>query len=177
MTNSEREALRRVLTDHAARYPRMQVQDLYKLLHQSAMGSEHALGDAGIARSLLDREAANLGYGPHDPLVDPISPDGRIVRIHLRPYIHAGRDLVKLLAAFIKTANEWRGLPECLKQYCTDAAMVVKDGLFPFSGADVLALWAEQEEQGYPAVHHSEIYEHLYRPAYRVVARVFLEDI
>ena len=176
MTIAEQEALYRILADQAARYPQMQVRDLYKLLHQSAMGSEHAVGDTGTAHSRLEREIASLGDGPDDPLVDPISPNGHIVRMHLRPYVHAGRDLERLLAAFIQTANEWHGSPEYLQEYGTVAASVVKDGLLPISGTDMVPFWAEQEARGYPAVHHSEIYEHLYHPAYRVVAREFMED-
>lgn len=177
MTKSEQEALRHILVDQAARYPQMQVRDLYKLLHQSAMGSEHAVGDIRTARSRLDREIASLGGGPDDPPVDPISPDGHIVRVHLRPYLHAERNLDRLLAAFIQTAYEWHGSPEYLKEYGTIAVLVVKDGLLLISGADVVSFWAEQETRGYPAVHHSEIYKQLYRPAYRVVAREFLENV
>jgi hypothetical protein len=36
------EMIETVLHSHIARYPALQIQDLYKLLHQAAMGSEHA---------------------------------------------------------------------------------------------------------------------------------------
>ena len=39
-----------LLRNHFNRYPLMQVQDVYKLLHQAAMGSEHAVVDETNAR-------------------------------------------------------------------------------------------------------------------------------
>jgi hypothetical protein len=33
-----------------------------------------------------------------------------------------------------------------------------------------------QYAQGFPAVHHSDIYERLYHPVYRVVTRALLEE-
>ena len=42
-----------LLTAHLQRYPRMQLEDIYKLLHQAALGPEHAVQDAAIARARL----------------------------------------------------------------------------------------------------------------------------
>ena len=78
-------ALRRMLLDHNRRYPHCGVEDLYKLLHQAAMGSEHAAPEESIARSWLEQELSQLGPGPAEPIVDPIRPDGEVVRVHLRP--------------------------------------------------------------------------------------------
>ncbi len=176
MTNLDRDNLHRLLTDHIARYPRMQVQDLYKLLLQSAMGCEHVVGDERKARSWLEREVANTVTGPDDPLIDPISPDGCLVRLHLRPYFHAGRDLERLLEAFVQTSKQPRGSPEKLREFGGQAARMAKEGLLPFSAEDILAYWSDRERHGYRAVHHSYTYQKLYHPAYRVVARQFLEE-
>jgi len=87
----------------------MQIQDVYKLLHQAAMGSEHAVSNPESARGWLIRELAEMGEGVPEPLIDPISPDDEIVRVHMRPYVAAGYDPDLLLDAFIRTANEYRG--------------------------------------------------------------------
>src|SRR5262245_16198317 len=79
-----------LLGAHLARYPRMQLEDIYKLLHQAAMGPEHAVEDVAAARARLHTEAQQLGSGPADPLVDPISPDGRLARVHLRTFLEHG---------------------------------------------------------------------------------------
>jgi len=38
-----------ILTDHLARYPLMRVEDIYKLVHQASLGSEHAVSDVARA--------------------------------------------------------------------------------------------------------------------------------
>jgi hypothetical protein len=169
------DTLQAILYSHFARYPQMQARDLYKLLHQAALGSEHAVKDEDAARLLLSRELAEMATGPDDPLLDPISPDGSIVRIHLRPYIIAGWDPETLLQAFMRTANEWRGSVETLREYGQSAADLAEKGLLSLSAQEVSAFFAEMEAQGFPAAHHSEVYGRLYHPAYRVVAHKFLE--
>lgn len=170
------EPLNQILSLHFTCTPLMQVQDVYKLLHQAAMGSEHAVGDEQAARDWLECELSEMGAGPDDPLLDPLSPDGQILRVHLRPYLRAGKNPETLLRAFIQTANEWRGSPEKLKEYGVAAArLLTQAGTGSFKQGDFEAFFAKMEAQGFPAVHHSGEYERLYRPAYRVVARQFLE--
>lgn len=153
-----------ILREHLTRHPLMQSEDIYKLLHQGCMGSEHAVGDhEGVAR-WMTRELAEMGAGPEDPLIDPIAPDGRIVRVHLRPFVAAGFDTPVLLEAFVQTANTFRGDTEALAAGLRDAAMLCDAG----------DLFTALAAQGYPAIHHSPAYERAYRPAYRVVAREFL---
>ena len=171
------ESLEQILANHLSRTPLMQAQDIYKLLFQAALGSEHAVDDVKSVRIWLARELAAMGAGPDDPLLDPISPDGQILRIHLRPYLRAGKDPETLLSAFVRTATEWRGSTETLKAYGEQAATQLQAGTVSIRPEDFEAYFASMEKQGFPAVHHSEEYTRLYRPAYRVVARQFLEVI
>jgi hypothetical protein len=164
-----------ILRSHFLRYPNMQVADLYKLLHQAALGSEHAVGDEQVARVSLEKELLEMGTGPADPLIDPLSPDGKIRRVHLRSYIQAGKNPETLLQAFIHTANEWHGSPEKLKEYGAAAARTAGAGTGSVRREEIEAFFAEMGSQGFPAVHHSTEYKRLYRPAYRVVASRFLE--
>ena len=69
MTASLSLRLDRLLTEHSNRYPHLQVQDVYKLLYQAAMGSGHATPDAARARSWLEEEIHHLTPGADQPLV------------------------------------------------------------------------------------------------------------
>jgi hypothetical protein len=169
------EALGRILAAQYRRYPCLEIVDLYKLLHQASMGSEHAVTDEDGARAWLERELATMGAGPEEPLIDYISPSGEIVRVHLRPYVEAGHDPEKLLEAFWRTAREYRGSAERLQQYGDVAEQMAFAGLLPPQPDQIGEFMQRMEQQGFPAVHHSRIYERLYQPAYRVVARTFLE--
>jgi hypothetical protein len=157
--------IEKVVRDHIARYPALQIQDLYKLLHQAAMGSEHAVSDRGAVERWLTRELAEMGEGIPELLIDPISHDGGIVRIHLRPYVAAGHDPMMLLDAFIRTANEYHGDAHFLEKYWQDAVAM---NIFPISETE--EFFRESKDKYFPAVHHSAEYERLYKPAYRVVS-------
>ncbi len=154
---------------HFNRYPAMQIQDLYKLVYQAAMGSEHATPDPVSARAWLISELNEMGDGPAEPLLDPVSPDGEILRVHLRPYAASGGDAELLLGAFLRTARDFHGQPETLEAYWAAAA---RTHLFPAPEMDEFI--ETMRARRLPAAHHSESYARNYKPAYRVVARRYL---
>jgi hypothetical protein len=166
--------MRDILIEHARRYPCWELDDVYKLIHQAAMGSEHATTDEAHAREWLTRELADLRSGPVELLLDPISADGLIVRVHLRPFASLGLDSEALLAAFLRTGKEFRGSTDRIEESFSEAARLARGGLLAFGETDVLSLIARMKSVGFPAVHHSAVFEAAYHPAYRVVARAFL---
>ncbi len=163
-----------IVLAHIKRYPLMQPADLYKLAHQAAMGSEHAVSSEAAARSWLERELAELGDGPPEPLLEPISPDGRVLRCHLRPYLKAGHDPESLLQAFVRGANQVSGDAELLRSYLDAILRLAAAGKIGADAGALGALFAEMEMAGWPAARHSLVYQQAYRPAYRVVIRELL---
>ena len=161
---------RLILQEQAARYPLMEIQDVYKLIHQAALGSEHAVPDPAAAQRWMQREMATLTDGPDDPLFDPLMPDSQLVRVHLRPYLAGGGDPDALVRAFVETANTYPGSVDRLRRYWQYAERSAEAGTLPFRRDAMAAFLAEQAEAGYPAMHHSARYEAAYAPAYRVVA-------
>jgi len=159
-----------LLGGHLQRYPHMQLTDVYKLLHQAALGAGHAVSSAADARSRLQAEAADLGSGPDEPLVDVISPDGRLARVHLRPYIGAGHDLLRLAEAFARTPEVYPPAPDKLVKFCACLGDLADASGIPFSRAQVVEYFDAIAAQSYPVVRHSETFRDAYRPAYRVVA-------
>lgn len=173
-TAAEETALRRILSDQLLRYPRFEVRDLYKLIYQAAMGSEHAAQDIVAAHKRLQRELNGLAEGPEEPIVDPISPDGGIVRINLRPYIAGGGDPSALVVAFIRTANEYKGTRANLRRYWSYAERMAEAQQLPFAPSALGGFFANMEAERFPAVHHSQVYRAAYHPAYRVIVHKFL---
>ena len=160
-----------VLRDHLVRYPAMQIQDLYKLIHQAALGSEHAISNLEAPRRWLERELAEMGPGPEETMLDPISADGQTVRLHLRPFLARGGDIEALLSAFIRTANAFHGDRAILRDYWNVATELRR-----FSPVEMDAFIETARARDFPAVHHSPEYERLYRPAYRVIKREYLDE-
>jgi hypothetical protein len=145
----EEAAFGRLLAAQAARHPRMEVQDLYKLVHQAALGSEHAVSDTAAARRWLAREVAALPEGPPDPLVDPLTPDSQLVRVHLRPFLAAGGDPEALLQAFVRTANTHAGSVDRLRRYWGYAVALAAAGGLPFAPDTLTAFFEARAAAGY----------------------------
>ena len=154
-----------ILSDHQARYPLMAAQDVYKLLYQAAFGSAHAMNNSQKAYDWLQREVEDLLEPYPGPAIDPISPDGTLVRVHLAPYLVGGGDLTTLLDAFVRTSQVYQQDRGKFESYLEEAMPLVQG---------LLGLVKRLKDQGYPAVHHSTIYRQAYKPAYRVVLREFL---
>lgn len=165
-----------LLGAHVARYPEMGIADVYKLLHQAALGPAHAV-DALAAHDRLETEAASLGAGPDEPVTDIVSPDGRLARIHLRPYLAAGLSLDSLADAFGETAGTWPASFGKLAKFCGCLGDLAEAGGIPFSRAEVVDYMRAREADGWPAVKHSDRYRAAYAPAYRVVDVDLLPDL
>ena len=159
-----------LLGAHLQRYPGMQLADVYKLLHQAALGAGHAVSNAADARSRLQAEVAGLASGPDEPLVDVISPDGRLARVHLRPYIAADHDLARLADAFARTPEVCPPAPDKLVKFCACLGDLADASGIPFSRTQVAEYFDAIAAQSYPVVRHSQPFRDAYRPAYRVVA-------
>lgn len=177
----ERAAWDELILTHVQRYPGLGIEDLYKLLHQATLGSEHAV-QYGDAEAWLTRELAELGDGPDEPLVDPLGSappgtDGPFVRIHLRPFVARGGVPHRLLEAFVTTASADRGDPGALACALSALGDLARVGELPWPDSTVTVYAAARAAEGYPAVHHSDAYERLYRPAYRVVAAELVDDV
>jgi len=159
-----------LLSAHLVRYPAMQLDDIYKLLHQAALGPGHAVGNPVAARKRLDQEIQVLGSGSTEFPQDIISPDGRLGRVHLRAYLKSGGNVDALHRAFVETANTYPPSPDKLTKFCACLGDLAAAGGIPFAQRDVVTYFARIAQDGYPAIHHSEAFRNAYQPAYRVVA-------
>jgi len=162
--------------------------DIYKLIHQGVFGPGHVISSAAAARRALGDEMAALKVKGQEPkakrhnldeeLLEPIVPDGRLVRVNLRP-LAANRCNVQgarckmehagwLAEAMVKSALQVKGDPARMKRRLAAAARWCRKNL-PGQSADLELMAARAQESGSPAFHHSPAYPRAYRPAYRVI--------
>lgn len=160
-----------VLQDQAQRYPQMQVQDWYKLLHQSAMGSAHLGADSSAIYNYLLHEWAGLGPSRGEDLLEYISPDSSMVRLNLRPYKEAGGNPPDVYAMMTASWEIYKPSVKRLEDCLAQLTFMAERGDIWLNPDDFAAYLEEQRARDYPAVHHSDRYEQAYRPAYRVVLR------
>ncbi len=161
----EYEATRKILLDHYHKYPDLQIEDIFKFLHQSALGCEHLIQSPSSAAAYIQAEASECIPCSKNG-VEPL--DGNYCRVHLACLGKglSADTLGKLL--FLSAVHEEDGLQR-LKQKLEVARSLVAKGSLPFSltsFSDALRSW---EECGYPALHHSESFRLAYRPSYRVI--------
>lgn len=150
-----------------ARYPEMEIQDWYKLLHQAAMGNRHlGVEDSVIYNYLLD-EMERIEAKSEEPLFEFISPDSTVIRFNLRPYKAGSGDPEALFAAMQKTWESVVPSTILFESYWEDLGKSTA----PYTPEALQTFVTPYLQEGLPAIHHSEAYETAYKPAYRVLLR------
>jgi hypothetical protein len=169
-------SLSSVLDWHLERYPLLQADDIYKLVHQGVFGPGHLIADEFHARHYLEQEFAGLSSlvpGPQSPtpppLTEPLDPRGVLVRLNLEPLRFRPDAVDLVLRALLGTAGSTHGSKEQMAAGLDDAAAWCARSL-PDQCARLSELGAQASAAGYPPRHHSALYVAAYRPAYRVVS-------
>ncbi len=161
--------LSETLDTHLARYPLMTLQDMYKLLYQGILGPEHLLAEPEAFTVRLLAELAAVSPTADEPLYEPVRPDGRLLRVNLRPFKAVSGDPVRLSDACLEAAKARWGTPDDLRAAWAAVADACQGGRWShLREAAAFSTWLEA--QGYPAVHHSRRYREAYRPAYRLIS-------
>lgn len=151
--------------------PELRIEDAYKWLVHAARGGEHAVASEFAVRKWLETEWATLGPPqPDEPLWTPLTADGRIGRLNLRPYRARGGAPEPLLAAFLAGAEAFDADPARFRRAWHALGRDLEKQSVGHLTADA---WRRCDRamraRGYPACHHSPEYEHARSPAYRVL--------
>lgn len=166
----QNERTRRRLREHYRQYPALQLQDVFKYLHQSAFGCEHMVPSREAAADYLRRESESLSAGG-GVLIESL--DGAYSRVHLS-YLEKGLSVETLGKLFFASAKQEPCGRAALEEKLAVAGALVREGALPFSLAEFERAAAEWQAAGYPALHHSEAFRAAYHPAYRVIANRFV---
>lgn len=151
--------------------PELRIEDAYKWLYHATLGGEHAIRDATGPREWLAREWASLSEPLSDePLVVPLDPEGRILRVNLRPYKRRGGDREMLLAVFVASAERFRPTKSVfLDAWNALGQRLAKGEIGKLTKSEWDRLDRSCAALSYPPIHHSAAYSAAYSPAYRVV--------
>ena len=163
------EKTRKSLIMHYQTYPKLQIQDIFKFLYQSAFGCEHFITSADIATRFIEEEYSHLSI--KDDAIEKL--DGDYSRVPIS-YLNNGlcaQTFGKLFAA--SAVSESDGAMHLLEKINV-AKQVVHDGLLPFSEKEFEKAVDEWKEKGYSAVHHSDVFKKYYCPHYRVISNKYI---
>lgn len=166
-----REALTALIQGHLLRYPAAEPRDIYKLLYQGVLGSEHVVDSVEGFEAALRAELDQVQPDENEPLWDPLRPDGLLGRLNLRPFKARGGDPARLLEACLRTSFQRWGTPEDLKRAWDTFGSLTRQGAWPSMSPgriDILTRYLILHD--YPPMHHSTMFRRSYAPAYRVIA-------
>lgn len=151
--------------------PALQINDAYKWLYQATLGFEQSPPHAAICEEWLANELARLGP-PHvgEPLVVPLRPDARLVRLNLRPYQAHGGTARPLATAFLRSIDRFR----VERSTFVAAWHLLRVALETITVGNLTATAWDQFDRitaprTYPVMQHSDAYRQALQPAYRVL--------
>lgn len=149
-------------------------RDGIKLCYQAAFGPGHMLCDPQKARAYLHEEC-NALFPKEEPLYEEISE--QLVRINLGPWVKQELSLDWLFSLFRMTA-ELPGQGEAVfYNYISAVRELSVEGQLPFSLEEFDAQYEDYISGGIRAVSHSQEYRIKNAPAYRLVAKQYLNLI
>ncbi len=160
---------------HQQRYPRMQIQDLVKLVYQNEFAGGHMIADAESSLQRLRAEYQALagncdGVNPGEVF---IGIGNGLCRLQLAAIEGTGIRLTTVNQFFVNTARSRRGDLASLEQKLEVLRACCQAGSLPHSLEDLHDFLLTYRAQRYPAISHSAVYRDHYKPAYRVVDSVY----
>ena len=161
--------IRDSLRAHCARYPELALQDVFKALYQSAFGCEHLIADPSAAADYIRAEAARSGDRISE-LVELLG--GDYCRVHLG-ILQDGLSAETFARLFALSARHEECGREKLEAMLTALQTMADAGELPFSAQETAEAVERWRRDGFPPLHHSEIFRQNYAPAYRVLRRDF----
>jgi hypothetical protein len=160
-----------LIMEHITRRPGMGLRDVYKLLYQGIRGPEHIIHSPAAFIHRLEEEWDGLDPEHQDPLCESIHPDGKLLRVNLRPFKAAGGSLELLGNACLQTTQISWDSQDDLADAWNHLATATWEGDWTRAFIEEVESFSHWLlENNFPPVHHSDRYRRLYKPAYRLVA-------
>ncbi len=156
-----------IIREHMSLYPLCEVLDIYKVLFQANMGPAHNFHSHND--DYFINEQWNIAVANTKHAIEPISPDGEIVRAHFGALREQNIQLSSVLRAFELTAEHFVPNQELLQTLWQDLGEAIREGELFLSPGQYRDLSAKIRANGFVAMHHSEAFRSAYDPAYLVV--------
>lgn len=174
-TNTENKRIEQAVKALISQYPEATLQDVYKSFYQERFGPGHMIPNVENARNYLmsEMEQAAENNGAY---YEPTGSDGRYVRIYLNAVADGKISAQQLLDAFVESANHVAPRTDKWADQWTNIVKVIEEKQLPVKMDDELKQWLKECSEQDEAVHHSEAYNQVYRPHYRIVERNIFEQ-
>jgi hypothetical protein len=152
-----------------SRYPRSQIQDLYKTLYQDAFGPGHIITSWERVKTGIEHEIEQMTESDDGGLTERCGPSGRMLRINLRSALSQGYEVEDIVIMMRESVDRLQPDTLAFLKQWDEARKLGEAGVLPWTPSEIEALDATLGPSGLQVMHHSEIYVKNYAPAYRIV--------
>lgn len=166
--------LRKVLSEHAIKYPLTEPCDAVKLIYQNEFGGGHLITDKNLCLSRLAEEYQSVTQRHEARLFDDIG--NGVTRINLSAIEANGLSIEKLNEIFIISSCIIQGTSESFMKKLLFLNELTEEGIFAFNSSSLRTYLNTYISMGYLPVSHSKVYKEAYNPAYRVVLKKLLSQ-
>jgi hypothetical protein len=175
MMQVDPDSLLKLFELHLSWYPLMEPCDIYKLIYQGVMGSEHIISSPEKFKSDILLELDDLSAAPAERLLEPVCTDMTLLRLNLRSWKARHIELDQLNMALLETGEKYTSNQALLQSYWERFVQLCEIGrIRQFSTKKVNGFGSWLEEMAFPVIHHSDIYRQAYQPAYRLLSARFV---
>lgn len=162
-----------LLLKHCKEFPEMQIQDVFKFLYQSTFGCEHFVASLNKTTDMIKEEYKLIKGGKATGIV---ALDGQYSRVPLS-VLDSGISAETFGKLFAASSKKEKGDLSVLSEKLMQVRKLIREGALPFDEKDFEEAAERWKSEGFPAVHHSEIFRREYNPSYRVIANEYLPFI
>jgi len=160
-----------LLLEHYRKYPKMQLQDMVKLIYQNEFGAGHLIANEQDSMKHLKEEFDAIKQVPKDKMIYSLFEDigNGLYRLHISALESTGINLATVNKFFINTANSVHGSIQSFEDKLEVLKKCCEEKSLPYSLQECTDYLSDYKGKGYPPVSHSSIYKSLYLPAYRII--------
>jgi uridine kinase len=165
-------SIKAVLIKHYDLYPKMQIQDMIKLIYQNEFAGGHLIENEDHSLHKLQDEYRSLEHlSSNKKMSDNAfeSIGNNLCRLHLAALKYYDINLNTVNRLFISTANSIKGSIQSFEEKLDVLRQCCKEGQLPYSLEELEAYLCSYKKKDYTPVSHSEIFRDTYLPAYRIV--------
>lgn len=171
----EDELIEQAVTALVARYPRANLQDVYKSFYQERFGPGHMIPNIDSARDYLMSEL-NEAHECTGDFYEPTGSHGNYIRVYLHAVSDGKISAEDLLDAFVTSANHVKPAKGTWAEQWDEIVRVIDQKQLPVPYTDSLSQLLRECSEKDEAVHHSTDYEAAYYPHYRIVERSIFDN-
>lgn len=168
-----------LLHKHYKQYPKLQLQDMVKLIYQNEFGGGHLIASEKDSMERLCKEHSELSSKEFNKLKPDLQNTMKynlfedigngLCRLHLSGLGSNDIDLATVNKFFVNTANSVKGDIKSFEEKLYVLIECCEEKSLPYSLEECKAYLDEYKSKGYLPVGHSKIFTSTYFPAYRIV--------